>query len=66
MLEQITPYDTENARRVLDKQRELLDTIKYTNAVLVSENSRLYVHYSFMPIRYREEVEVMQKTDSLY
>ncbi len=32
--------------------------------VLVSENSRLRLHHSFMPIRYREEMERMQQQDA--
>ncbi len=61
VLEQITPYDTEDARQVLQKQHDLLDVLEHSNAALVSENSKRRVHHSFMPIRYREEVEAMQK-----
>jgi hypothetical protein len=32
--------------------------------MLVSENSKLWVHMSFMPIRYRQEIESMQKSDN--
>ncbi len=67
VLEQVTPYDTEDARQVLQKQHDLLDMLEHSNAALVSENSKLRIHHSFMPTRYREEVEEMQKTDnSLY
>jgi hypothetical protein len=48
VLQQLTPYDSEDARRVLDKQVQLLDTLEKTNAALVSENSRLRRHHSFM------------------
>jgi hypothetical protein len=64
VLQQLTPYDSEDTRRVLDKQVQLLDTLERTNAALVSENSRLRIHHSFMPIRYREEVERMQQQDA--
>ncbi len=64
VLEQVTPYDTEDARQVLQKQHDLLDVLEHRNAVLVSENSKLRAHHSFMHIRYREAVEEMQKTDN--
>jgi hypothetical protein len=64
VLQQLTPYDSEDAKRVLDKQVQLLDTLETTNAALVSENSRLRIHHSFMPIRYREEIERMQQQDN--
>jgi hypothetical protein len=51
VLQQLTPYDSEDARRVLNKQVQLLDTLERTNAALVSENSRLRIHHSFVPIR---------------
>jgi hypothetical protein len=64
VLQQLTPYDSEDAKRVFDKQVQLLDTLERTNAALVSENSRLRIHHSFMPIRYREEIERMQQQDN--
>jgi len=64
VLETITPYDTDDAMRLLDKQTELLVSLEYANSMLVSENSKLRVHLSFMPIRYRQEVEKMQQTDN--
>jgi hypothetical protein len=64
VLQQLTPYDSEDARRVLDKQMQLLDTLERTNAALVSENSRLRIHHSFMSIRHREEIERMQQQDA--
>jgi hypothetical protein len=64
VLQHITPYDTEDARKLLDKQTELLTNLELTNTMLVSENSKLRVHMSFMPIRYRQEIEQMQKTDN--
>jgi hypothetical protein len=64
VLQQLTPYDSEDARRVLDKQVQLLDVLEKTNAALVSENSRLRIHDSFVPIRYREEIERMQQQDA--
>jgi hypothetical protein len=35
-----------------------------TNTMLVSKNSKLRVHLSFMPIRYNQEIETMQKPDN--
>jgi hypothetical protein len=64
VLQHVTPYDTEDAKRLLDKQSQLLDTLEATNAALVSENFRLRVHHSFMPTRYKEEVERMQREDN--
>ncbi len=64
VLQQLTPYDSEDAKRVLNKQVQLLDTLERTNAALVSENSRLRLHHSFVPIRYREEIERMQQQDA--
>ena len=64
VLQHITPYDTEDARKLLAKQTELLTNLELTNTMLVSENSKLRVHMSFMPIRYRQEIEQMQKTDN--
>jgi hypothetical protein len=67
VLEEVTSYDTEDARQVLQKQHDPLDVLEHSDAALVSESSKLRIHHSFMPIRYREEVEEMQKTDnSLY
>jgi hypothetical protein len=63
VLQQLTPYDSEGAKRVLDKQVQLLDTLERTNAALVSENSRLRIHHSFMPI-HSEEIERMQQQDN--
>ena len=64
MLETITPYDTDDAMRLLYKQTELLTSLEFTNSMLVSENAKLRVHLSFMPIRYRQEIEKMQLTDN--
>ena len=59
VLQTITPYDTDDAMRLLEKQTDLLAGLELTNTMLVSENSRLRVHLSFMPIRYRQEIETM-------
>ena len=64
VLQSITPYDTDDAKQLLGKQTELLAALEITNTMLVSENSKLRLHLSFMPIRYRQEIEVMQKTDN--
>ena len=52
VLETITPYDTDDAMRLLYKQTELLTSLEFTNSMLVRENAKLRVHLSFMPIRY--------------
>jgi hypothetical protein len=64
VLQTITPYDTEDAMQLLSKQTELLAALEITNTMLVSENSKLRAHLSFMPIRYRHEIETMQKMDN--
>jgi hypothetical protein len=64
VLQTITPYDTDDGMRLLNKQTELLAALELTNTMLVSENSKLLLHLSFMPIRYRQEIETMQKTDN--
>jgi hypothetical protein len=64
VLETITPYDTDDAMRLLNKQTELLASLELANTMLVSENAKLRVHLSFMPIRYRQEIEKMQQTDN--
>ena len=64
VLQTITPYDTDDAMQLLEKHTELLAGLELTNTMLVSENSKLRVHLSFMPIRYRQEIETMQKTDN--
>ena len=64
VLQTITPYDTDDAKQLLGKQTELLAALETTNTMLVSENSKLRVHLSFMPIRYRQEIETMQRTDN--
>ena len=56
VLQTITPYDTDDAKQLLGKQTELLAALEITNTMLVSENSKLRVHLSFMPIRYRQEI----------
>jgi hypothetical protein len=64
VLQTITPYDTEDAKQLLHKQTELLAALEVTNTMLVSENSRLRMHMSFMPIRYMQEIETMQANDN--
>ena len=65
VLKAITPYDTDDAMRLLNKQTELLASLELANTMLVSENAKLRVHLSFMPIRYRQEVEKMQQTETI-
>jgi hypothetical protein len=58
--EQITPYDVEDMKRVLESQKEMTNDIAMQNAQLVMENSELRMHMSFMPVEYRDYVKNMQ------
>ncbi len=62
VLQQITPYDTDDAMKLLAKQTDLLATLELTNTMLVSENSKLRVHMSYIPVSYRQYIENMKKT----
>ena len=42
--EQITPYDVEDMKRVLESQKEMINNITMQNAQLVMENSELRMH----------------------
>jgi hypothetical protein len=46
----ITPYDTNDMRKVLESQKERSRDILSKNALLVTENSELRMHLSFMPV----------------
>jgi regulator of replication initiation timing len=58
--EQITPYDVEDMKRVLESQKEMTNNITMQNSQLVMENSELRMHLSFMPVEYRDYVKNMQ------
>jgi hypothetical protein len=50
--EKITPYDTNDMRKVLGSQKETLHDVLAKNALLVTENSELRVHLSFVPAQW--------------
>jgi hypothetical protein len=52
----ITPYSVSNMDNVLTSQKKLMDDVIAKNALLVSENSELRMHMSFMPVVYRDYV----------
>ena len=64
VLQKISPYDMDDARQLLLKQTELVAAMELANTMLVSENAKLRMHMSFMPIRYRQEIETMQSRDN--
>mgnify|MGYP000716360246 FL=1 len=61
--EQITPYDVEDMKKVLESQKEMTNNITMQNAQLVMENSELRTHLSFMPVEYRDYVRNMQSNN---
>jgi hypothetical protein len=61
--EKITPYDTNDMRKVLELQKERSRDILSKNALHVTENSELRMHLSFMPVEYRDFVSGYQNTN---
>ncbi len=61
--EKINPYDVDDMRHVLLGQKETFQDLTNKNAVLVTENSQLRMHLSFMPVQYRDFVSNMQDTN---
>jgi hypothetical protein len=47
--ETITPYDVQDMKRVLESQKEMIREVLAKNTQLVTENSELRMHMSFMP-----------------
>jgi hypothetical protein len=61
--EGITPYDVHDMRNVLESQKKMMNDVLAKNALLVTENSQLRMHLSFMPIEYRDYVSSLQSTN---
>jgi hypothetical protein len=59
------PYDVDDMRHVLLGQKETFQDLTNKNAVLVTENSRLRMHLSFMPVQYRDFVANIQATNGV-
>jgi hypothetical protein len=61
--ETITPYDTLDMKKVLESQKVMMNEVLTKNAQLVTENSELRMHMSFMPVEYRDYVKNMQASN---
>jgi hypothetical protein len=65
--EGITPYDVHDMRNVLESQKKMMDDVLAKNALLVTENSQLRMHLSFVPVEYRDYISNLQATnDPIY
>jgi hypothetical protein len=62
--EKINPYEPQDMRAVLDNQKHALKDLLTKNAILVTENSQLRSHISFMPVQYRDFAANLQATNS--
>ncbi len=60
--EGITTYDVHDMRNVLESQKKMMNDVLTKNALLVTENSQLHMHLSFMPVEYRDFVSNLQST----
>jgi hypothetical protein len=58
------PYDANGMKAVLDKSKESVKELVAKNSVLVAENSKLRMHLSLMPVRYRDFAAHHQQTNS--
>jgi hypothetical protein len=63
LADKITPYDTNDMRKVLGSQKEKLHDVLAKNALLVTENSELRMHLSFVPVEYRDFISGLQGTN---
>jgi hypothetical protein len=63
LAEKITPYDANDLRKVLESQKERSRDILSKNTLLMTENSELRMHLSFMPVVYRDFVAGIQATN---
>jgi hypothetical protein len=61
--ETITPYDVQDMKRLLESQKIMIREGLTKNAQLVTENSELRMHMSFMPVEYRDYVKNMQSSN---
>jgi hypothetical protein len=59
----ITSYSVSDMDNVLTSQKKLMDDVIAKNVLLVSENSELRMHMSFMPVEYRDYVKNLQKSN---
>ncbi len=59
----IIPYDVQDMKRLLESQKVMIREALTKNAQLVTENSELRMHMSFMPVEYREYVKNMQSSN---
>jgi hypothetical protein len=63
--EKINPYDVDDMRTFLLGQKETFQDLTNKNAVLVTENFKLRMHLSFMPVQYRDFVANIQATNGV-
>jgi hypothetical protein len=61
--ESITPYDVHDMRNVLESLKKMMNDVLAKNALLVTENSQLRMHLSFMPVEYRDYISNLQSTN---
>jgi hypothetical protein len=61
--ETITPYDVQDMKRLLESQKVMIREALTKNAQLVTENSELRMHMSFMPVEYRDYLKNMQASN---
>jgi hypothetical protein len=61
--EYITPYGVQDMKRLLESQKAMIEDVLTKNAQLVTENSELRMHMSFMPVEYRDYVKNMQSSN---
>jgi hypothetical protein len=59
----ITPYSVSDMDNVLTSQKKLMEDVIAKNALLVSENSELRMHMSFIPVEYRDFIKNLQKSN---
>jgi hypothetical protein len=55
--------DVEDMKRVLESQKEMMRNSTLQNTQLVTENSELRMHLSFMPVEYQDYVKTMQTSN---
>ncbi len=61
--ETITTFDISDMKRILESQKVMIREALTKNAQLVTENSELRMHLSFMPVEYRDYVKNMQASN---
>ncbi len=54
--EYITPDDVQDMKILLQSQKAMIEDVLTKKAQLVTENSKLRMHMSFMPVEYRDYV----------